>query len=103
MWVVDRADINIKDGIKERRKFSQKVMVWLGTCSKDVTSLVILDEGTVDHTVYIKKVLPVALKYVNQVFDSDWVFQQNDDKPHSHHLTPEWCRNNFPSFIDKDY
>ena len=38
-------------------------MVWLCACSKGITPLVILDEGTVDHTVYIKKVLPVALKY----------------------------------------
>ncbi|CAF4904323.1 unnamed protein product, partial [Rotaria socialis] len=23
-------------------------------------------------------------------------------KPHSHHLTQQWCRDNFPSFIGKD-
>ena len=45
-------------------------MVWLG----GLTPLVILDEGTVDYTVYIEKVLPVALKYGNQFFGSDWVF-----------------------------
>ena len=64
-----------KGGIKERRKFPQKVMVWLGACSKGITPLVILDEGKVDHTVYIKKVLPVALKYENETFGLDWVFQ----------------------------
>ena len=46
-------------------------MVWLSVCSKDVTSLVILDEETVDHTVYIEKVLLAALKYGNEVFGSD--------------------------------
>ena len=46
-----------------------------------------LDEGTVDHAVYIEKVLPVALKYGNQVFDSDCVFQQDGARRHSHHLT----------------
>ena len=46
-----------KGGIKQRRKFAQKVMVWLVACSKGITPLVILDEGTVDHTVYIKKCL----------------------------------------------
>ena len=50
-------------------------MVWLDVCSKDITPLVILDEGTVDHTVYIKKVLPVALEYGNENFDRDWIFQ----------------------------
>ena len=46
--------------------------------------------------------LPVALKYGNEVFGSDWVFQQDGTRPHSHHLTQQWCRDNFPSFIDKN-
>ena len=85
MWAVDRADADKKDGIKQRRKFSWKVMVWLGVCSKGITPMVILDEGTVDHTVYIRKVLPIALKYGNETFGRDWVFQQDGAKPHSHH------------------
>ncbi|CAF3241398.1 unnamed protein product [Rotaria socialis] len=102
VWAIDRADADKNGGIKQKRKFPQKVMVWLGVCSKGVTPLVILGEGTVDHAVYIEKVLPVALKYGNQVFGSDWVFQQDGAKPHSHHLTQQWCRDNFPSFIGKD-
>ena len=63
----------------------------------------ILDEETVDHTVYIKKVLPVALKYRNASFSHNWVFQQDGAQAsHSHHLTQQWCRGNFPSFIDND-
>ncbi|CAF1350541.1 unnamed protein product [Rotaria magnacalcarata] len=102
VWAIDRADADKNGGIKQKRKFPQKVMVWLGACSKGVTSLVILDEGTVDHAVYIEKVLPVALKYGNQVFGSGLVFQQDGAKPHLHHLTQQWCRDNFPSFIGKD-
>ncbi|CAF5049630.1 unnamed protein product [Rotaria magnacalcarata] len=49
-----------------------------------------------------ERVFPVALKYGNQVFGSDWVFQQDGAKPHSHHLTQQRCRGNFPSFIGKD-
>jgi len=44
-----------------RQKFPQKVMVWLGVCSKGVTPSVILGQGTVDHIEYIEKVLPIAL------------------------------------------
>ncbi|CAF4860478.1 unnamed protein product [Rotaria socialis] len=77
-------------------------MFWLGACSKDLTPLVILDEGTVDHTVYAEKLLPAALKYGNQFFGSDWVFQQDGAKPQSHHLSQNWCRDNFPTFIEKD-
>ena len=102
VWAVDRADADKKGGIKRRRKFPQKVMVWLDACSKGITPLVILDEDTVDHTVYIRKVLPVALKYVNGTFGCDWVFQKDGATPHSHHSTQQWCRDNFPSFIDND-
>ena len=59
VWAVDRADADKKGGMKQRRKSPQKLMVCLGACSKGITPLVILDEGTVDHTVYIKKCFPL--------------------------------------------
>ena len=65
-------------------------MVWLGSCSKDITLLVILDEGTVDHTCYIKNVFLVALKYGIDVFSDNWIFQQDGAKPHRDHLREEW-------------
>ena len=71
MQAVDRVDANKTGGIKQRRKFPQKAMVWLDVSSNGVTSLIILDDGTVDHTVYVEKLLPVALKYGNQVFGND--------------------------------
>ena len=46
--------------------------------------------------------LPVALKYENETFGRDRVFQQDGATPHSHHLTQQWCRDNFSSFIDND-
>ena len=52
-------------------------------------SLVILNEGTVDHAVYMEKVLAVALKCGNQVLGSDWIFQQDGAKPHSLYLTQQ--------------
>ena len=51
-------------------------MVWLGGCSKGVMSLVILNEGTVDHTVYIERILPIALKHENEAFGSDLIFNR---------------------------
>ena len=50
MCVVSRGDVDEKGDIQQRQKFSQKVMVWLGSCSKSITPLVILDGGTVDLT-----------------------------------------------------
>ncbi|CAF2066189.1 unnamed protein product [Rotaria magnacalcarata] len=102
VWAVDRADADKRGGIKHKRKFPQKVMVWLGVCSQGITPLVIFDEETVDHACYIEKVLPEALEYGNKVFGNDWIFQQDGAKPHQHYLTQQWCRNSFPSFIHKD-
>ena len=62
-------------------------MVWLGACSKGLTSLIILDKGTVDHRRYIDQVLSVALKYGNKTFDDRWTFQQDDARPHTHATT----------------
>ena len=39
VWAVHRADANKNGGIQQRRKFPEKVMVWLGACSKGLTSL----------------------------------------------------------------
>ena len=76
----------------------------VGACScKDLTPLVILDEGTVDHSCYIKSLLLVALKYGNEVFNDKWIFQQDGARPRGDHLTEEWCSNNFPSLIDKNH
>ncbi|CAF2085100.1 unnamed protein product, partial [Rotaria magnacalcarata] len=72
-------------------------------CSEGVTRLVILDNGTVNHQQYIDEVLPVALKYGNNVFGDDWMFQQDSAKPHTHKLSQEWCNDHFPELIDKDH
>ena len=103
IWASNRDEADEKGGIKEKQKFLQKVMVWLGVCSKGVTPLVIFHRETVDHVVYIQRVLPVALKYGNKTFGKHWTFQQDGANSHIHHLTQKWFQDNFPSFIDKDH
>lgn len=103
IWSINRKEANKNGGIQSKRKFPQKVMVWLGVCSKGISPLVIFDKGTINHDVYIKKVLKVALKYGNKVFEDDWTFQQDGATPHTHAITQKWCYDNFPSFIDKDH
>ena len=103
IWAVNREEADKRGGVKQKRKFPQKVMVWLGACSKGLTPLIILDGGTTDHQRYINQVLPVALKYGNKAFGDNWTFQQDGAMPHTHSLSQEWCQKNFPSFIDKDH
>ena len=68
---VNGAEADIKDGIRQIHKFPQKVMIWLGACSKGLSILVIFENGTVDHNRYINEVLPVALKYGNSILGND--------------------------------
>ena len=41
IWAANRAAADAKGSIRRKRKFPQKVMVWLGVCSKDVSPLLI--------------------------------------------------------------
>ena len=38
IWAVNHSAANTKDGIRQKLKFLQKVMIWLGVCSKGVSS-----------------------------------------------------------------
>ncbi|CAF1074311.1 unnamed protein product [Didymodactylos carnosus] len=102
IWAVNCAEANNQRGVRKRRKFPTKVMVWLGACSQSLTPLVILDEGSVDHMVHIEKVLPVAKKFGAKMFGDGWTFQPDNASAHKHHLTQEWCRRHLPSFISKE-
>ena len=74
VWAIGRDDADKNGDIRQRQRFPQEIVVRLAAFSKVVTPLVIFDQGTVDHTVYIEKVVPIASKYGNQVFGSDWIF-----------------------------
>lgn len=103
VWAINRVEANASGGVKQKSKFPQKVMVWLGVCSEGISPMVILDKGTMNHKVYIQKVLPVAKKFGSKVFGNNWVYQQDGASPHTHHLTQQWCKENLPSFIDKEH
>ena len=89
IWAVNRAAAYAKGGIRRKREFPQKVMVWLRVCSKSISPLVIFHNDTLDHDRYIKEVRPVALKYGNDMFGDDWIFQQDDARPHIHEKSQE--------------
>ena len=76
IWTVNREEADKRGGVQQTRKFPQKVMVWLGACSKGLTPLIILDEGTMDHRLYIDQILPVALKYGDEGFGDIWTFDR---------------------------
>ena len=62
-------------------------MVWLGVCGEGLTSLVILEDGTMNAERYIEEILPVALKCGNKMFGNNWTYQQDGARPHIHSLS----------------
>ena len=47
--------------------------------------------------------LLVTFKYKNYVFGKDSTFQQDRARPRAHLLTQQWCHDDFPVLIGKDY
>ena len=45
-WAANRMEADAKGGIKRRRKYPQKVMVWLAVCSQGIFPLLIFEDGT---------------------------------------------------------
>ena len=84
IWGPNWAEVDAKGSFKEVQKFPRKVMPWLRICSKGVSPLVIFEEGTVDHERHIQEVLPVALKFGNDMLGNNWTFQQDGERPHIH-------------------
>ena len=60
--------------------------------------LVSFKDGTMDHNQYIKEVLPVTLKFGNDMFGTDWTFQQDSAKSHIHAKSQEWYGKHFSLF-----
>ena len=67
IWAVNRSAADTKGGIREKRNF-----LWFGSeFVLSVSPLVIFEDGTMDHDQYIKKMLPVALKFGNDMFGTE--------------------------------
>ena len=55
IWAPSRTDADARGGIKRKRKFPTKIIVWLGACSAGLAPLVTLDKISVNHEVRIYK------------------------------------------------
>jgi transposase len=102
VWAINRHEADRKNGVKKKHQFPTKVMVWLGACRKGLTSLIILDNGTLKHEDYIRKVLRVALKCGDKMVGEKWTFQQDGASPHRDHHTQQWCAENMHEFVPYD-
>lgn len=87
VWAVNREEADKKGGIHEKTKLPVKVMVWLGVCAQGLRVPVIFEDETMDADRYMHEVLPIALKFGNKMLGSNWTYQQDSARPHTHHLT----------------
>ena len=49
IWADSRVEADKRSDIKQKRKFPEKVVVWLAVCSKGVSPIVVFDEQTIDR------------------------------------------------------
>ncbi|CAF1391729.1 unnamed protein product [Didymodactylos carnosus] len=101
VWAVSREEADKKGGVHQKSKYPAKVMVWLGVCGKGLTMPVILEDETMNAERYIQDVLPIALKCGNNMLGTNWAYQQDGARPHTHSLSQKWCHDHFPAFIPK--
>ena len=87
IWATNRQEADAKGATKKKHKFPTRVMVWLGVCREGFTTPVILDNETLNHEKYIKHVLPVVLQCGNKIIGSNWTYQQDGARAHTHHLS----------------
>ena len=102
IWAANRQEADAKGETKKKHKFPTRVMVWLGVCREGFTTPVILGNETLNHEKYIKEILPVVLQCGNKMMGSNWTYQQDGARAHTHHLSQEWCTNLLPAFVSKD-
>ena len=98
-WTPSRIKTHQNGRVMPRRKFPEKVMVWLGAWSKGITPLVLFEEGILNHD---RKSFRWLSSTETRSSDNDWTLQPNGARPHIHNLTESWCRVHLPSLIEKD-
>ena len=77
------------------------MMVWLGVCYNVVTCPVIIEDGTINHQRYIKKILPVALKDGQKLMRKEFTFQQDGAPAHKDQHSQILVQRSFWDFSPK--
>lgn len=96
VYAVSREEADNHEGIREETKYPRKIMVWLGASKHGLTSPVFFEPGeTLSHSTYIDVVLPHAQSEGSDLFEDDFIFQQDNVTPHTHHKSLQWCEENF--------
>jgi hypothetical protein len=89
--------------LKERAKFSRRVMVSAGICFSGKGRLHFVEEAAkINSDYYIASLLPKLLQDAQSLVGNNFIFQQDGAPAHSSRKTQDWIRERNAAFIDKD-
>ena len=98
IYAPSRQEADNNGGVHGKSKYPQGVMAWLGVCYNGVTRPIIIEDGTINHQRYIKKILPVALKNGQKLMGEEFTFQQDGAPAHKDQHSQIWCKDHFWDF-----
>ena len=85
IYAASRLETDEQGGIKQKSKYSKRLIVWLGASKNGLASPIIFKSGgTFSHENYIEIILPRAHSEGERLLGDDFIFQQDHTTPHTH-------------------
>lgn len=89
--------------LKQRAKFSRRVMVSAGICFEGKGRLHFVDEGAkINADYYVNQLAPKLLDDAQSLVGNEFIFQQDGAPSHSSRRAQEFIQQRNPGFISKD-
>jgi hypothetical protein len=103
VYALSRQQADEYGGTRPMAKFPKRIMVWLGASKNGLTAPLIFEPGeTLTHKNYIEVVLPHAQAEGQRLLGDDFIYQQDNARPHTHKDSLAWIKNHFTRFIDEN-
>ncbi len=102
VYASSRQEADEHGGIRPVSKFPKRIMVWLGASKNGLTTAIVFKPGeTLTHSNYTEVALLHALSEGRRLLGDDFIYQQDNGRPHIHKDSLTWIKNNFTRFIDE--
>ena len=104
LWSASRKrDVSPQRLIRQRARFSRRIMVSAGVCYSGKGRLHFIPErAKINAAYYTQQLLPKLTEVCRALMGEDFVFQQDGAPAHSACQAQEWLEQNCPDFIKKD-
>jgi transposase len=104
LWSAGRkTEVSSERLIRQRAKFSRRVMVSAGVCCSGKGRLHFVPEKTkINAQHYTSQLLPLLTEDCRHLLNDEFVFQQDGAPAHTSKQTQDWLQQNCPEFIGKE-